>query len=513
MTADGDLGEGDKDEATDAAAPPKRPDPESPLAPDRRWGARPDRDDPSADRPTERRRSWQTDPDPRPWRPDAPTITGQPSTTSGGPVHAPSAAPIPPPPQPTEPRRGPTISASPAKPPPPPPPQPQVQPSRARSESAQSAPPAVPVGDLPDRRVAERSNAAVGELAQQLAAMQAQVASLSAQLTTLAHRITYDMERGAQTTSERILRDLGQLPQQVSQQVGAHLGPAIDDLAEQVEADSARLAEVVDVQLTARIASIGDAVDAMPLGNVELMSGLQTLGADLQDRVERFATRVGDQVTALERATTTELARLRDNVAELQTSIGQPAADHDTISRMAGQVERLSERAPGTSEVVDAVEQLINEHLEVLRDGIEARVGALAPALHEELEALRAEALAGSTSADEALAERVEALEIALVERVDTALADQIDALDGLMSDRHAMLLGAVTKMNDERHDELAAIVASGNERIEEVLAAVAELQEGGGAAPDEDALAGIAEELQALRRRITLRFEAGDGD
>ena len=425
-------------------------------------------------------------------------------------MNQPRAASIPPPPQPTEPRRGASISASPASPPPPPPPQPQA--SRPRAEPAQSAPPAVPKGDLPDRRVADRSNAAIGELAQQLAAMQAQVASLSAQLTTLAHRITYDMERGAQTTSERILRDLGQLPQQVSYQVGAHLGPAIDDLTDQIESDSARLTEVVEVQLSARLASIADAVDTMPMGNVELMSGLQTMGADIQDRFERFATRIGDQVTSFERATATELARLRDNLAELQTSIGQPAADQETIARMAGQVERLSQRAPGTSEVVDAVEHLINEHLEVLRDGIEARVGALAPAVHEELEALRAEALAGSTSAEEALAERVEALEIALVERVDAALADQIDALDGLMSDRHAMLLAAVTKTNDERHDELAGIVASGNERIEEVLAAVAELQDSGGA-PDEDALAGITEELQALRRRITLRFEAGDGD
>jgi hypothetical protein len=42
------------------------------------------------------------------------------------------------------------------------------------------------------------------------------------------------------------------------------------------------------------------------------------------------------------------------------------------------------------------------------------------------------------------------------------------------------------------------------------VLAAVAELQESG--ARDDDPMATIAEELQALRRRIKVRFETGEG-
>ncbi|MDP1818525.1 MAG: hypothetical protein Q8K58_01355 [Acidimicrobiales bacterium] len=359
-----------------------------------------------------------------------------------------------------------------------------------------------------------RGGVAVGDLAQQLAAVQAQVASLSAQLTTLAHRITYDMERGAQTTSERILRDLSQLPQQVSYQVGAHLGPAIDDLTDQVESDSARLTEVVDVRLAARLTTIADAVQAMPLANVELLSNIETVGVDLQDRFERFSTRIADQVTALERATTAELTRLRDHVDELQASASQPGLDHDVLARMAGQVERMVQRSSGTSEVVDAVELLINEHLEVLRDGIETRVGALAPALSEELEALRADALAGVTASDEALGERVDALESSLGERVDAALAEQIDVLEGLVADRHMELLTAVSTTAEERQEELAGLVALANERIEAIHAAVRELQTSGagaGGSVDEEAMAAVTEELQALRRRITLRFESGD--
>ena len=152
--------------------------------------------------------------------------------------------------------------------------------------------------------MADRSAAAVGELAQQLAATQAQVASISAQLTTLAHRITYDLERGAQTTSERILRDLEHLPDQVSFRVGAHLGPAVDDLTEQVEADSERLRLLVEKDFGPKLTAIGETVEALPLGTAELLNGLQTVAGDLEDRMTRFATRVGDQVTALERPPT-----------------------------------------------------------------------------------------------------------------------------------------------------------------------------------------------------------------
>ncbi len=356
--------------------------------------------------------------------------------------------------------------------------------------------------------MSDRSGAAIGELAQQLAATQAQVASISAQLTTLAHRITYDLERGAQTTSERILRDLEHLPDQVSFRVGAHLGPAIDDLTDQVEADSQRLRQVVDVSFGAKLATIGETVESLPLGTSELLNGLQTVAGDLEDRLTRFATRVGDQVNALERSTHTDLAALRERLDEVKDA-AQPQLDTEAIDRMAGQVERLAERPTGTTEVIDAVELLITEHLEVLRDGVETRVAALAPVLHEELESVREEALASTVATEEALVERLDSLEVSLMERVDAALGDQVDAVDAIIADRHTALLGSVSEAGDARLEELAVSVATLAERLEEVMAAVLELQEAQVAG--DDPVAAVHEELQALRRRISVRLEGAE--
>ena len=198
-------------------------------------------------------------------------------------------------------------------------------------------------------------------------------------------------------------------------------------------------------------------------------------------------------------------------MTDLKSSV-QPSFDQDAIDRMAGQVERLVDRPSGTSEVVDAVELLISEHLDVLRDNVETRVAALAPVLHDELEAVRAESLASVTATEEALAERIEALEIGLVERVDVALGDQVDALDALAAERHDLLLGAMTTAaGDERLEELAVTVATISERLDEVMAAMAELQETQAAAQEEDPLAAVSEELKALRRRISLRLEGSD--
>jgi uncharacterized coiled-coil protein SlyX len=328
-----------------------------------------------------------------------------------------------------------------------------------------------------ERRSAERTASAITELSQQLAATQAQVASLSAQLTTLAHRITYDLERAGQATSERLVRD-------VPQHVAALLGPAVDDLTDQIEADRARLTEAVEVGLGQRLAAVGEVVDGLPLANVELMTNVQSLEADLEDRFARLAARLGDQVSALEQANGAELTRLREHVLDLH-DLAVPASDRETVERMAGQVDRLSQRATDSTEVVDAVELLIAEHLEVLRDDVETRVAALGPLLQEELEVVRAEAVAGTGATEEALAERIDALEASLTARLDAALAEQVESIDGLVAERLSESLAELPSTRDGDGDATADALA--------------------------EAMASVTEELKALRRRITLRFEGGD--
>jgi DNA anti-recombination protein RmuC len=338
-----------------------------------------------------------------------------------------------------------------------------------------------------DRKASERTSAAVTELSQQLAATQAQVTSLSAQLSTLAHRVTYDLERGAQTTTERLVRDL---PEAIASVLAAQLGPAIDDLTDQVEADRATFAGAIE-SLRAQVATLGGAVEGLPLSDVEVMSALKALEHDLEDRLARLSNRLTDQVATLERSNAAELVRVRDHVADLHDLMASPIADAETLDRMAGQVERLAQRAGGSGEVVDALELLIAEHLEVLRDEIEGRVGALAPLLQEELEAVRSEAVAGVGATEEALGERLDALEATLTERLDAALAEQLEGLDGLLADRLAPAL-----------DELATRAADDSS------------DDDGGDGDDHavtDALAAVTEELQSLRRRITLRLETGD--
>ena len=501
MTTDGDRENGDQDDEATGSRP--APDPGRRV----RWGSEPPESGGSGSGST-------AVPPPR--------FTPGPTTTPP-PTPAPSTPEPPrpgPPPLVLTPTR-PSVEAprsdddgDPTAPPPPPPPR------RREPGQPDAAAPAAPTAGRPspptrekapsELRTADRGGPSLGELAQQLAATQAQVASISAQLTTLAHRITYDLERGAQTTSERILRDLEHLPDQVSFRVGAHLGPAVDDLTEQVEADSERLRKAVEDDFGSKLAAITETVETLPLGTAELLNGLQTVAGDLEDRMTRFSTRVTDQVAALERSTHADLAALREHVDELKAT-AQPKVDTEALERMAGQIERLAERPAPTSEVVDAVELLISEHLEVLRDNVETRVAALAPVLHDELEAVRAEALAGATATEEALVERIEQLEIGVAERVEGALGEQVDTLDALLAERHKVLLEAVAAASDERVEELAGTVASVVDRLEEVMAVVVELQEAQGSA-DGDPLEAVHEELKALRRRITLRMEDSQG-
>jgi hypothetical protein len=326
-----------------------------------------------------------------------------------------------------------------------------------------------------ERRATERTGAAVTELSQQLAAMQAQVASLSAQLTTLAHRITYDLERGAQTTTERMVRDL---PAAVSAVLAAQLGPAIDDLTDEVEAGRTRL----EAEIGTRLTDVGEAVEGLPLATVELLTSIQSLERDQEDRLARLGNRLTDQVATFERSNAAEMVRVREHVADLHDMLASPIADAETIGRMAGQVERLAQRASGTGEVVDALELLIAEHLEVLRDDIEARVAALGPMVQEELEAVRAEAVAGVGATEDVLSERIEALEATITARIDAALADQVDHLDALVAERLSQALAEATESTDRGVGT-------------EVGAALTE----------------VKEELQSLRRRISLRLEGDD--
>jgi hypothetical protein len=373
-----------------------------------------------------------------------------------------------------------------------------------------------------DRPAHDRTTAAITELSQQLAATQAQVTSLSAQLTTLAHRVTYDLERGAQTTTERLARDL---PGAIGAVLAAELGPAIDDLTDQVEADRTALTTALEAVRT-QVTNVTESIEGLPLSNVEVMTSLKALEHDIEDRLARLANRLTDQVATLERSNAAELVRVRDHVADLHDLLGSPNVDAETLDRMAGQVERLSQRAGGSGEVVDALELLIAEHLEVLRDEIEGRVGALAPMLQEELEAVRSEAVAGVGATEDALAERLEALETAVVERLDAALAEQLDGLDGMLDERLTQALGSLLMSTDGRLEELASATAAVEETVGEQLGAITgaltELQEraaeSGGDESDEadaavaEALANIAEELQGLRRRITLRADGGEG-
>ena len=427
---------------------------------------------------------------------DEPAVEGGPAPVSSGPrFDTPSDPPAP--------RGGGRAGATAAAPPVPPPPPGAAPAPRTERPAGEAA--------AAERRN-DRTTVAVAELAQQLAATQAQVTSLSAQLTTLSHRITYDLERGAQATSERVLRDLDPLPEQVSFRVGAHLGPAIDDLTEQIEVDRDRLRQVIEGDFGARLRAIGETVDALPLANVEVLNGLQSIGADLEDRLTRFATRIADQVTALESATTSELAKLRDQLEELQAA-SERHLDQAALDRMAGQVERLAERPSVATEIIDAVELLVTEHLDALRDNVEARVGALAPVLHEELEAVRAEAQAGVSATEEVLTERIDALESGLTARMEEVLHDQIDAVDALIAQRHDQLLGAVAPGAGEHTDEVVAALTAATERLDEAVGALHDAAPAGAGTLelDDAALDGIREELQALRRRISLRFEAGD--
>jgi hypothetical protein len=369
-----------------------------------------------------------------------------------------------------------------------------------------------------------------GELAQQLAATQSQVAALAAQLTTLSHRISYDLERSAQTTSERLLRDIGTIPDAVRTSLGADLGPAIDDLTDQIETDRTKLAaSIAGVQqaLEPRLRSVSEVVEALPLSNVEILNALQGVGSEIEDRFTRFAARVGDQLAALERSTSAELVRLRTQVDDLRASVARPSTSAEALDRMAGQVERLVQRTPSAADVVEALELLVSEHLEVLRDNLDTRVAALGPTMHEELEVVRTEALANMTSAEEVLGERVEAMEASLLERMDLAMADQIDAVDALVTDRHAQLLGTLRTEGlggddddgDEPTAEIALAVAAANERLDALVASLDELRHQVEAlaerpvpeAPAEDPMATVNEELKALRRRISLRLESPD--
>jgi hypothetical protein len=415
------------------------------------------------------------------------------------------------------------------------PPEPSFPPAAPDPEPERMAEPEPePALDLhlrPLRPAPDRTAPALAELSQQLVATQSQVAAIGAQLTTLSHRLSYDLERSGQSMSERVLRDLSTVSEELRRTVGADLGPAIDDLTDQVETDRASLAAAIDAArdtIATRLATIGEVVDAQPLRNVEILSALQGLSSDLEDRLERLAGRINDQVVALERSTTAELTRLRSQVDELRAAVARPSSSAEAIERMTGQVERLVQRTPTTEELVESLELLVSEHLEVLRDNLDTRVGALAPLVQEELEAVRAESLAGTSAAEEQLAERIEVLEATLAERMDLAMADQIESIDALVSDRQAQLLGAIqagvddapvaAPGDDHRLDEAAESAAAAVHRLDEVIAALGELHDLVADRPaievapgsvDAEAMAQDSEELKALRRRISLRFEA----
>jgi hypothetical protein len=106
-------------------------------------------------------------------------------------------------------------------------------------------------------------------------------------------------------------------------------------------------------------------------------------------------------------------------------------------------------------------------------------------------------------------------------------MADQIDAVDALVTDRHAQLLGTLRTEGlggddddgDEPTAEIALAVAAANERLDALVASLDELRHQVEAlaerpvpeAPAEDPMATVNEELKALRRRISLRLESPD--
>ncbi len=509
-------------------------------------------------------------PPPPPGAPDAPSKPATPLTTEKGPIHptprTPPQRPTPTPPVTLRRASSPEAPAAPA----PGSGSGSQRPAVTRSATGLDVPPdgggkidelKVQLRELAEKEAAaEEASArtpaerptpstggaggpAVGELAQQLAATQAQVAALAAQITTLSHRLSYDLERSSQTTAERLLRDI---PEEIRARLGADLGPAIDDLTDQIETDrNTFTTALADVQrsIGPRLTSMGEIVDALPLSNVEVLSALQGIGTDLEDRFGRFATRVGDQLGALERATAAELTRLRTQVDDLRVATGRTSGGPEALERMAGQVERLVQSTPSSEEVVEALELVVSEHLEVLRDNLDTRVAALEPAMRQELETTRAESLAGMASAEEVLAERIEVLEATLAERMDLALADQVDAVDELVTDRHAQLLGAIRAEagaapaaltdNDTLEGvaaevgELGQVLHASSTQIEELVAAVGALAEQVSAVQKQvtavqaqvaerpevelagDPMAAVSEELKALRRRISLRLES----
>jgi hypothetical protein len=426
----------------------------------------------------------------------------------------------------------------------------QAQPQAQQPQQGQQPQPRPAAAAAPGPRPT-KGGPTFADLAQQLAATQAQVAALSAQLTTLAHRLTYDVERGAQTTSERVTRDLERtLAEAVALRVGAHLGPAVDDLTDQIaedftpklEAAAEQVRRLTEVGLDQRISALTDAVDSLPMGNVEVLGQLDTLGSDLQDRLQRFSTRLLDQVGTLERSNVSELTRLREAIDELKaagTSSGG-GADVETLRRIANHVERLAQRTPGTAGIVAAVETLITEHLDSVRTGLEEQVAALAPTVQVELDAVRAENLQALGSIEHELLEQISTIEASMVERLDGMLADHLDSVDAVIADRQEGIVEAVATAGGERVDEavtsltdvgaarleeVAAVANLGADRMEELTAAVQELQttiaEGGlGAEPvavGDDAVSAIealmstvVEELQALRKKITESASTG---
>jgi hypothetical protein len=278
------------------------------------------------------------------------------------------------------------------------------------------------------------------------------------------------------------------------------------------------------------------------MGNVEVLGQLDTLGSDLQDRLQRFSTRLLDQVGTLERSNVSELTRLREAVEELKTASpgSGGGTDVETLRRIANHVERLAQRTPGTAGIVAAVETLITEHLDSVRTGLEEQVAGLAPTVQVELDAVRAENLQALGSIEHELLEQISTIEASMIERLDGLLADHLDNVDAVIADRQEGIVEAVATAGGDRIDEavtsltdvgaarleeVAAVANLGADRVEELTAAVQELQaaiaEGGiGAEPasvGDDAVSAIealmstvVEELQALRKKITESASGG---
>ena len=108
-------------------------------------------------------------------------------------------------------------------------------------------------------------------------------------------------------------------PEEVRARVSGDLGPALDDLTDQVETDRAKLTARGRRAERARPAAhvVGEIVDGLPLTNVEILTSLQALGTDLEDRFARSpagsATRSARSSGPSRRAT-----RLRTQVDDLR---------------------------------------------------------------------------------------------------------------------------------------------------------------------------------------------------